>query len=293
MIKFTDRHIAAGLTLFLIADFFIIVMSAFAKGAAVYHDPVEILFYRSLVAMFMLLLFAGAMRRKNLYRTKRIKAHLWRAVVGNGGMALGFWALALMPMADITALTFTAPLMVTALSALFLHEHVGPRRWVAVALGFAGVLVLANPAGQDFSTLGVVIALMCALCNALVIIALRDLGRTEDALTTVFYFLAFGILFSGVYMLFRGHAPAPGAWWLLIGTGIAGGLQLILKTQAYRMAEASFLSPFAYLSLLWAALLGWMFWHDVPTVWTAAGAAIIIGSNFFVIWRKRKARAAA
>lgn len=282
------QHFTAGIILFLLADFFIVAMNAFAKGAAPLHTPVEILFYRSIVAMFFLLAFIALSGRKNIYKTTRIKSHIWRALVGNAGVVLNFQALSLMPMADVTALLFTAPLIVTLLAALILKEQVGPRRWIAVAAGFSGVLLISHPSGHDLVLPGLLAAMGSALCNALVILLLRDLGRTEDALTTVFYFLSFGIFFSGIYMVFFGHMPYPHTAWLLAGAGIAGGLQLLLKTQAYRIAEASLLSPFTYVSLLWATLIGWIFWGSVPTVWAAAGAAIIVASNLFIIWRERR-----
>lgn len=281
-----QQNFTAGIILFLLADFFIVAMNAFAKGAAPHHAPVEILFYRSIVAMFFLLAYLALTVRRNVYKTTRIKSHIWRALIGNAGVVLNFQALSLMPMADVTALLFTAPLMVTILAALILKEQVASHRWLAVVAGFAGVLLISHPAGQNLALPGLLAAMGSALCNALVILLLRDLGRTEDALTTVFYFLSFGILFSGIYMIFFGHMPYPHTAWLLAGTGIAGGLQLLLKTQAYRIAEASLLSPFTYISLLWATLIGLIFWGSVPTIWTAAGAAIIIASNLFIIWRE-------
>jgi drug/metabolite transporter (DMT)-like permease len=264
------------------------VMNAFVKKAADYHAPVEAVFYRGVIAMALLLAYAAFKGRlKTLHKTNRITSHLGRAIAGNIGVALIFWAYALMPMADVTALLLTGPLIVTVLSALLLKEKVGPYRWSAVGAGFLGVMLIAQPSGELYAGYGVLVALAASFSGALVPIFLRDLGRTEDALTTVFYFLAFGILASGVYMIFAGQWPHPAAIVPLLGAGIAAGLQLILKTQAHRLAEVSLLSPFSYTSIVWATLIGWMFWNDLPTMSVVLGTTVVIASNLFILWRER------
>ncbi len=276
-----------GVLLFALATFFIVVMNAFAKKAAIYHDPAEIVFYRGLVALPLLLLYGFLTGRRNIFRTSRFKGHLGRSAAGNVGILTVIWAYSLLPMAEVTAILFVTPLVTTILSALVLKEQVGPWRWGAIIIGFSGVLLIAHPTGISVAGWGVVIALISALSTGTVDIFLRNLGRTEDALTTVFYFLSFGLVASGIYMLFRGHAPHPDAWLPLLGAGIAGGIQLILKTQAFRWAEASLLSPVTYTAIIWATLFGWLFWQDLPALPALAGTSIIIASNLFILWRER------
>lgn len=277
-----------GIALYLLATLMIIVMNAFVKKATEFHTPVEAVFYRGIIAMALLLAYAAYKRHAALFRTARIGSHLGRSIAGNIGVVMVYWSYSLMPMADVTALLFAAPLIVTMLSALLLKESVGPYRWLAVATGFLGVILIAQPSGESYAGYGVAVALAAALSTALVQIFLRDLGKTEDALTTVFYFLAFGILFSGIYMIFRGNWPHPEAVIPLIGAGVTGGIQLIVKTQAFRLAEASLLSPFSYTAIIWATLIGWIFWDDLPTLMVVLGTAVVIASNLFILWRERR-----
>lgn len=284
------QHTVKGILLFVLATFLIICMNAFAKMASDHHDPVEVVFYRGIVAMLLLLGFVAVTRRRamiDVFKTARPLAHLGRSVAGNIGVILIFWAYALLPMADVTAMLFISPLIVTALSVPILGEKVGAWRWSAVLIGFAGVLLIANPGGQGLNSWLFLLPLAAAFFTALVNIFLRQLGRTEDAMTTVFYFLLFGILVTGLYMPFGGQWPQADAVWVLLGAGITGGLSLMIKTEAFRMAEASLLSPFTYTSIVWATLFGWLFWGDLPTLWVITGAAIIIASNLVVAWRER------
>jgi len=281
------QNSARGILLYIIAVFLIIVMNAFIKKATEYHTPVEAVFYRGIVAMALLLGYAAAKKHYRIYQTTRLKSHLGRSICGNIGVVMVFWSYSLMPMADVTALLFAAPLIVTMLSALVLKETVGLYRWAAVITGFCGVLLIAQPSGGGYPYYGILVVLTAAFSTALVQIFLRDLGKTEDAMTTVFYFLAFGILCSGLYMIFQGSWPHPAALIPLIGAGITGGIQLILKTQAFRLAEASLLSPIAYTSIVWATLIGWIFWGDLPGLLMVAGTIIVIASNLFIIWREK------
>ena len=270
------------------AGFLIIVMNALAKKAAEFHAPIEIVFYRGLVAMICLLAFIAIQKRPHFYKTSRLKAHFSRALIGNFGVLVVFWSYKLLPMADVTALLFSAPLIVTLLSAVVLKEQVGLYRWLAVITGFTGVLLIIGPSTSSMTGYTALVPLMASFSTALVAIFLRNLGRTEDSITTVFYFLLFGVLFSGIYMLFKGDLPAPSAIDLLIGVGVAAFVQLVLKTESYRLAEASLLSPFAYIMLIWAILIGWIFWGDIPSIWVLAGAAVIVISNLFITWRENK-----
>ena len=290
-----QKSTAMGIVLFLAATFLIVTMNAFAKMASAYHTPVEIVFYRGLVAMAMLLAYVLATRRKDVFKTTRPYTHLGRSIVGNCGVILVYWSYSLMPMADVTAFLFTSPLMVTVLSVPLLGEKVGPYRWAAVMTGLIGVMMITQPFGGSFIGAKALIPLGATFFTALVNIFLRTLGKTEDPFTTVFYFLAAGLTITGLYMPFFGHPPHPEAVMALIGTGITSGLQLILKTQAYRLAEASLLSPFAYSSIVWATLFGWLFWGELPTIWVVCGAAVIIASNMTIYYREqyKKRRAAS
>lgn len=283
-----DRPIK-GIGLMVFAVFLIITMNMFGKMASALHNPVEIVFWRNLVALVIVLTIIIGARNFSLLRTTRLKDQLVRGISGTIGLGMVFWAYSLMPMADVVAIMFTSGLMTTGLSAIWLREKVGIYRWTAVAFGFIGALITAAPSGQDWDMLGVFVALGAAFIGGSVVSTmLRSLGKTEPALTTVFYFLVIGLAMSFPYVAYAGKMPDVQTFWPLVGCGVAGGLSLILKTQAFRYAEASLLSPIQYTSIIWATLLGWLVWNDLPALNVIIGAAIIIISNVFIVWREQR-----
>lgn len=271
------------------AVFLIIVMNMFARIAAPDHDPVEIVFYRNAVALIMVIAVILFTRNYSLFTTTRIKDQLIRGGAGTVGLGLVFWAYSLMPMADVVAVMFTAGLMTTGMSALWLKEKVGPYRWGAVFFGFIGALIIAAPAGNTWNIEGVFVALAAAFIGgAVVSTMLRSLGKTEPALTTVFYFLLIGIVMTAPYVAVKGHMPTQQSLWPLFWCGLAGGISLIFKTQAFRYAEASLLSPVHYTSIIWATFLGWAVLDEWPTNNIFIGAAVIILSNLVILWREKR-----
>jgi drug/metabolite transporter (DMT)-like permease len=281
-----QRRVLKAAGMMSLAVFFIAVMNACAKLASAHHGIVEIVFYRGLVSLVLLSGWIVATRRFALLKTRRPLAHLGRSSVGTVGVSCIFWAYSLMPMADVSVLLLTSSLFVTVLSVPLLGETVGKWRWGAVAVGFIGAAIVGNPTTSHFTLYGFSVAIFAAFMVSLVFIFLAKLGKTESAITTVYYFSLVSTLVSGVYMIFAGNWPDARAYLPLFGTGIASMLSLLLKAEAYRHAEASFLSPLDYMNLLWSILLGYMIWQDVPGTSMMAGAALIIGSNVAILWRE-------
>ena len=272
-------NVHKGVVLILVATLGIVLMNTCAKISSPAHDPIEMVFYRGLVALGLLVPYMVLTQPMSVFKTKRIKTHLYRALVGNLAVGFVFWAYSLLPMADATALLFAAPLFVTILSPMMLREKVDRYRWFAVIIGFGGILLIAKPSGDLLTNPASIIALAAALCVALVNIALRNLGRTDDALTTVFYFILIGVLISGPYTIIYGSAPNPDILPWIIGIGIFAAIQQVAKTTAYRFAEASLLAPYTYTSIIWATLMGWIFWREFPTLSVLIGTSVVIGSN--------------
>ncbi len=273
-----------GIVLILLATFCIVLMNTCAKMSSSALGIIEIVFYRGLIALSLLIPYMMLTQPLLVFKTKRFKTHLYRAFVGNLGVGLVFWSYALLPMADATALLFAAPLFVTILSPIMLKEKVDRYRWAAVIVGLGGILLIAKPSGDMFSNPASLIALAAALCVALVNIALRNLGRTDEALTTVFYFILIGVLISGPYTLFYGSVPDLDILPWIFGIGIFAAIQQVAKTTAYRFAEASLLATYTYTSIVWATLVGWIFWHNFPALSVLMGTAVVIGCNLFIIW---------
>lgn len=285
---FKNRQALLAIILFSASVLLITLMNGLVKLISDQHPPVEIMFYRGVIAMALLLVWA-LYRGKigTIYKTAHPAKHFGRGLVGNIGMFLVMWSFALLPMADVTATLFSGTLMATALSALILKEKVGAWRWGAVIAGFIGIVMIINPAHLVAGGYERFIPLLAALFGAFVHIYLRELGKTEDSLTTVFYFLLFGIVLSALYMPFNGHWPTGTTLLPLVGIAVCGVLSLVLKSEAFAMAEASLLSPFNYSAIVWSTLIGWLAFGDIPTPLVITGAVIVIASNIVILYREQ------
>lgn len=287
--SFSHEKILQGALLICATAFMIAVMNSTAKLLSGNYHPVELIFYRNLVVLAALLPFFHFSKQWHLVKTTRPKAHIARALIGTTGVGLAFWAVSLLPLADATTIMYTAPLFVTMLSYPLLKEKVGPWRWGAVLIGFIGVVLIAKPTGEDLFIFGILIALSAALFHGTTQILLRDMGKTEHPLTTVFYFMAFGTIATGLILPFiwSGNLKKED-FFLILLLGVTGGLQQIFKTKGYSLAPVSIISPFNYTGLIWATILGWMLWDDLPSWGVILGGAIIIISNIFIIWRENR-----
>ena len=215
-------------------------------------------------------------------------AHVWRAVVGLGTMLLAFSALAYLPLAESTTIGFAAPLFAVMLSALVLKEKVGPHRWGAVALGFIGVLLVMRPHGADLPPVGLALAVGAAFGVGVVTITIRQIGRTEHPQTTVLWFTLLSMLALGTLMPFHARLHEPWAWAVLAALGLFGGFGQLFLTASLRYAPVSVVVPFDYTQLRWAVLLGWWVFGDHPPATTWGGAAVIIASGLYTLYREHK-----
>jgi drug/metabolite transporter (DMT)-like permease len=265
------------------------LMAAMIKLA---HDAgantAELVFYRSLVGMVPLLAWIGWTRNAGAWRTSRPGAHLWRATIGLSSMAFGFTALAYLPLAEATTIGFAAPLFAVILSALILGELVGPHRWGAVAIGFVGVLIVMQPDSGRLPGFGLTMALLSALCVAGATITIRQIGKTEATQTIVLWFTGMSILVSGLFMPVYGQRHDASILVTLVAIGLIGGVGQLLHTAALRMAPVSVVAPFDYFQLLWAVTLGWLIWDTHPPGTTWAGAAVIIASGLYTLYREHR-----
>jgi drug/metabolite transporter (DMT)-like permease len=248
----------------------------------------ELVFYRFLFGLAPLLAWIAWRRDFGVWRTRRPLAHIGRAVLGLVTMTLTFNALAWLPLAEATTMGFVAPLFAVMLSALILREPVGRHRWSAVALGLVGVAVVMQPGGEALPLAGLLIALAGAFGVAAVTITLRQIARTERPTTVVLWFTCFSLLATGTTMPFAGQAHDSYQWLLLVGVGTAGGVGQLLMTASLKAAPVSVVVPFDYVQLIWAVLLGWLIWDTHPLASTWAGAAVIIASGLYTIYREHR-----
>jgi drug/metabolite transporter (DMT)-like permease len=266
------------------------IMQATGKILSASHQPVEIAFYRNLIGVFIVGGWLALRKEWPLFHTKRPVAHLLRGLVGTAGLVLTFAAFARLPMAETTTLLFTSSLISPVLGILFLKESVGKWRWIAILIGFTGVLIALSPAGRSVDWIGVGLALTCAVIHAFVFIILRWLGRTENPLTVTFYFILSGALMTGLAMPFIGHPLAIHDIPAILIMAISGSLAQVLLTMAYKYAPAATISPISYSSLLWAVSFDWLLWSHIPGWTVMAGAILIISSNLLILWHEQNTR---
>jgi drug/metabolite transporter (DMT)-like permease len=222
-----------------------------------------------------------------IIHTRNIKLQIVRSILLVAS-TLTFWlALMFLPLADCTVILFVSPLLVTILAAPLLGEIVGRHRWTAVILGFAGMMVVMRPGFTIFDWASI-LPLVTALFYAGVQISTRILGRTDGALTTLLYSSAGGAIISTIGVLFFWETPSFGQWFVLGWLGFLGALGHFLMIKAYALAPASLLAPFDYTTLIWATILGFVVFGDLPDAWTVLGAVIIMSSGLYLIRRESR-----
>ena len=265
------------------------------------HVPAgEVVFFRSALAVFPVLAMVWAQGElPSGLKTSRPGGHVIRSVVGVTAMSLWFFGVQRLPLADALAITYAAPLLTVALATMLLGEIVTGTRWIAVGVGFAGVLVVLSPHLGDLGRLGEGGAATGALCcfgsaffMALAQIQIRNLTATERTGAIVVYFSLGSALVSLVTLPFGWVMPTPWEAFLLALCGLFGGLGQIFLTQGMRHADASVIAPLEYASMLWAVVSGLWVFDEVPTATVALGAAVIIASGVVVVWSERRGDAA-
>lgn len=246
----------------------------------------ETLFFRQALPALAIFGWLAARGQIGRLRTQRPWIHARRALIGGTGMFLTLGVVRLLPLAEATILGFTTPIFAVILSALFLKEKVGPWRWTAVIMGLLGVVVIAGPDTTSLPPFGVAVGIGAAFMVALVTIQVRDLGRTEEPITVVFYFSAFSapVLALGLIGQDLGHDAV--GWAMLAGIGISGLFAQIAMTASLRFGSVSSVIVVDYIQLAWATFWGWLIFNHLPPATTWLGAPIIIGASLLIAWRE-------
>jgi drug/metabolite transporter (DMT)-like permease len=257
----------------------------------------EVVFFRSAFGLVPIIaIYAWRGELATAFRTGRPLGHVTRGCIAVVGMFLSFAALARLPLVDATAISFAGPFVTVALAALILKEPVRAYRWCAVAAGFAGVMVMLWPyldigtlvyTGSTATAVGAACAVSSAVVNSGAVIQTRRLTASETTSSIVFYFSLICTFVSLVSLPFAWRAPSAPELAALVTIGILGGLSHLFLTESYRYAPASVVAPFDYVSLLWAFFFGYTLFGEIPSPYVYAGAAIVVGSGLFVIWRER------
>ena len=247
----------------------------------------EVLFSRSLVALLTMAAFILPATGLAVYRTQRLRAHAMRATSQVGSQTMLLIAFSMMPLAGATAIMFSSPIFSTLASSYFLHEKVGPTRWAVLLVGFLGVLVIANP-GMDTFQIGALFALGNAILFGTVVAGVRGMAATESTETLIMYQLTLLTVCYALFLPFGFAMPTGFDALIMIGSGVGNGMAQYLWTRAIHLAPTSAVVPFQYLQLVWAMLLGFAIWGDLPTVNLLIGSAVVIASGMFLFWRETR-----
>ena len=278
-----------GIVLMLLAMAALSVMDATMKELAGSYPALQVASLRGLVSLPFLLVWVYASERS----LRTLVAVRWRFQLGRGVLGVlmltsFIYAISSMPLSEAYALFFVAPLFITALSVPLLGEHVGPRRWFAVLIGFGGVMVILRPGfvALSLATLAVLVSAICYALNAVIV---RILGRTDSTAAMSFWFILVIAIGAGL-LAWPNWQPVKlaDAGWLL-ALGITGALGQVWITAAFRCAPVSVIAPFEYSTLFWGIALDLAIWGKLPPPIVFVGAGVIVGSGLYLIHRERKA----
>ncbi len=264
------------------------VLAALIRHLSFEMDTLMILFFRMVFAQALLLpwLFHHGL---GVLRTERLKLHAIRAFFTCGAMISSFYAWSLIPLAEVTALSFLAPIFATAGAALILHETVRARRWAATIVGFIGAMIILRP-GMASLDPGHWLALCFAACMACTMLVVKSLSSTEDPIKVVFFVGIFITPISLVLALPIWQWPEAHLWGWLVALGPAAVIGHVTFVKALSCADASAILPFDFLRLPFATLLGFLMFGEYPDLWTWVGGAVIFASTFYISRREAQLR---
>lgn len=280
-------RVLRGIGFVLLATVLFVVMNTGVKFLSPHLPTLEIIWARILGhLLFVAALFAPTHGGWRLLATRRPALQVSRSLLQLAATSLFFTALGRVPLADVTAVSFTSPLLVAALAAPVAGERVDRAQWVAVALGFAGALVVIRPTGHGASPYAFLV-LGSATSYALYQLLTRRVAGVDAPETSATWSALVGALVLSLAVPAVWRAPGRPLHWLVLATlGLFGGLGHYCVARAMLWAPAAVVSPFHYAQLVWASLADSLIFGHVPVVWTWVGAAIIVGSGLFIVWRE-------
>jgi drug/metabolite transporter (DMT)-like permease len=286
--KPTD-NVPVGILWMIGATVLLAVAAAVAKWQTQFYPVGEVMFIRSLSGLVVCAALILPMSGFAVFATRRPGAHIARGVSQAISQTFTVIAVSLMPLAGAVAISFSAPLWAALLSILWLKERAGPVRWAVLLTGFSGVIIVTNP-GVDAFQIGALFALGNAIMYGSVTVAVRGMTATESPSTLLMWQMVTMTLCHSVLLLFGFRWPTAADAAMIAFGGIANAAAQYAWTKALLMAPTSAVSPFYYLMLVWAMVIGFVVWSDVPTPALFIGSAIVIASGLFLLWHEAKRR---
>ena len=251
------------------------------------YDVGQIMFFRALFGLIPIFFLIPKNRIKNFYKTKNIKLHFFRSFFGAIAMAAIFIGLRNLQLAEVTALAFSGPLWVVLFSMFFLSEKIRLKRWIAVGLGFIGVIIISKP-GFDNLNFYYIYPIIFCIGFAGVSILIRKLTLAGESIWLIAFYFSLVSGLGGLLTIPLGFWKMPNTYdfILLILIGLLGGIANLLLTQSYKLAEVTLTTPLKYLSLVIAIIFGFYFFEEIPSIYTLSGAALIVVSSAIIFIRE-------
>ncbi|MEK9672964.1 MAG: DMT family transporter [Rhodospirillaceae bacterium] len=285
----TSRNLALGILCMLIAIGGFATMQMFVKLAGPEYPPFQAVFIRSVIAAVIIVPWMLKSGGTASFKTDCPCGHFFRSLSGVLGNASFFYAYSIIALTEGMAIVMSVPIFVALSAILFLGEKVGVRRWTAILVGFAGVMVALNPAG-DFQ-LGSLFALSGTLCWVFSIIMIKKLTETESPFLIVFYYMMTAVVVSGVIVPFIWVTPTMKHALYFFAAGIAGAIGQVLATYSVKLAPANVVTPFEYTTICWGVVFDLTIWGVLPDLHTAIGAGIVIMTGLYIWHRETRVRA--
>lgn len=271
-----------GIALMLVGVAFLSANDATSKYLAERYPLGEVVFLRQVAGLIFILPYALATTGLAAFHVVDARGQAWRAIAFLATAVLMVAGLAYLPLAIATAIAFSSPLWVAVLAGPMLAEHVTPRRWLAVLVGFAGVLIIVRPGGPSF-TWALLLPVATALANAARDMLTRRLSRTDSAISILIWSAMLALVASAATYPLGWTRVLPVDWLWLLLAGFLNTIAHFAMISAYRHADASALSPYRYTSLIWAIGLGWLIWSHLPDALSLVGAGIIVIAALYAV----------
>jgi drug/metabolite transporter (DMT)-like permease len=280
-------RVAAGIGLTILAIGLFTLMDTIGKGLSARYPVPQVVWARYVFQLGWMLLLIPRIGAIGLLRTTRLGMNLLRGLLLAVATLFMFTAISFVPLADAYTVTFIAPLLITVFSIPLLGERVGWRRWSAVVAGFVGVLIVIRP-GVGMPHWALALPLVTALGFALYQILTRKVAGTpgETSVAMLFYVASVGAVVTTALVPLFWQTVAPLDWLPMAAMGLLGGIGHLILIRALTIAPASLLAPFVYTQIVWALVLGYLVFGDLPNVWMLLGGAVIVASGLYVFYRE-------
>jgi drug/metabolite transporter (DMT)-like permease len=287
------EHVPLGIAHMLAATLVFAASQALSKWLVAELPFAEVLFYRALGSLAFCSLLILPQTGLAVFRTRRLGAHIGRNITQATAQSFFIIALMTMPLGGVVAINFSSPMFAALFASLYLHEKIGGARGLALIVGFLGVVLVASPAVGTFNV-GLAFAVANAVMFGSVTAGVRGMTATESTETLTMYQMV--LLTAGFTLalpLFGFTWPSATVTGLLLANGLLNGIGQYWWTRALSLAPPAAVGPFYYFTLVWAMILGFLVWGDLPTVWLLMGSAVVAGSGLYLLWHEKTRRAAA